>query len=73
MKEHQPSAQIEIKEISPILQDFGSLWKRLYLAEKKALLKVMFVALYFDQDGKIKKLMGNSPFDQLLEKPESIL
>jgi hypothetical protein len=77
LKEHQPSAQIEVKEISPILGDFGSLWNLLNLAEKKALLKVMFVALYFDQVGSIQRFMANSPFDQLLNEhigfPKTIL
>jgi len=40
-------------------------WKQLSLAEKKAILKVMFVALYFDQDGKVKKVLANTPFDAI--------
>jgi hypothetical protein len=68
LREQQPSAQPEFKELLPLLQDFGALWRQLDLAEKKALLKVIFVALYFDQEGKIEKVMGNSPVDHLIEK-----
>ncbi len=63
----QPSAQPEVKEIPPLLRDFNALWKSLKLCEKKALLRVMFVAIYFDQDGKIRKILGNKPFDQLAD------
>lgn len=33
--------------------------------KKKLLLRVMFVALYFDQQGKIRKVAVNQPFDQI--------
>ena len=66
LREQQPSAQPEIEEISKLLKDFPTLWKLLELHEKKALLKVMFVALYFDQDGKVRKALVNEPFDQLI-------
>lgn len=65
MKEHQPSAHQDVKELTPLLQDFGALWNQMALAEKKALLRVMFVALYFDQGGKIKKVVANQPFDRI--------
>ena len=66
LKEHQPSAQPEVREIFLLLHDFSSLWKQLHLAEKKGILKVLFLALYFDQDGKIRKKLINSPFDVLV-------
>ncbi len=68
LRAQEPTSQPKTEEIVSLLQDFDSLWKRLELAEKKALLKVMFVALYFDQDGSVRRIMANSPFDQLLVK-----
>jgi len=67
LHEQQPSSKSEVREISHLLGDFFSLWKQLGLAEKKALLKVMFVAIYFDHDGRIKKAMANSPFNLLIK------
>ena len=66
LREQQPSAQPEIEEVSRLLKDFPNLWKQLELHEKKALLKVMYVAIYFDQVGKARRMMANSPFDRLL-------
>ncbi len=66
LKEHQPSVQPEVKEVTSLLHDFSALWKQLKLAEKKALLKVIFVAVYFDQNVSIRRVMANSPFDQVL-------
>jgi hypothetical protein len=65
LKEHQPASHPEVKGITPMLKDFKSTWKLLSLSEKKALLKVMFVALYFDQGGKVRKVLANTPFDTL--------
>lgn len=65
LKEHQPAGQPEVKEVLPMLKYFKSTWKLFSLSEKKALLKVMFVALFFDQEGKIRKVLANTPFDVL--------
>ena len=62
----KPSAQPEVKEVPPLLRDFKALWKSLKSFEKKALLRVMFVAIYFDQDGKIRKISANKPFEKLV-------
>lgn len=66
MKEHQPASQPEVKEVYSLLKDFNATWKLFSLSEKKALLKVIFVALYFDQDGLIRKAMVNNPFDRMI-------
>ncbi|HML39872.1 MAG TPA: recombinase family protein [Bellilinea sp.] len=66
LKEHQPANQSEIRELLPLLQDFKATWKLLSLPEKKALLKVIFVALYFDQNGTIRKAMVNNPFERFI-------
>lgn len=65
MKEHQPSTHQDVKDLTPLLQDFGALWSQMTLAEKKALLRVMFVALYFDEQGKIRKVAAKQPFDRI--------
>lgn len=62
----QPSAKPEARAILPMLNDFAAAWDQLAIEEKRTLLKNMFVAIYYDDKGQIKKVLANEPFDELL-------
>jgi hypothetical protein len=62
----QPSAQSEAREILPLLKDFPTLWQKMTLTERRALLQVMFAGLYFDAKCELRKVSARSPLDRLL-------
>lgn len=66
LKNLQPSARPEARIIQPLIKDFSNLWSQMTSGEQRALLKTMFVALYFDGNEELKQVMTNSPFDRLL-------
>jgi hypothetical protein len=62
----KPSARAEAQEILPQLQDFPGLWKQLTNGEKRNLLGMMFQAVYFDSQGKMREIVAHAPFKDLL-------
>lgn len=62
----QPSAQPEARNVAHLLKDFGSLWQKMTLMERRAVLHSMFTGLYFDSDHQLRKVSAQSPFDRLL-------
>lgn len=62
----KPSANPMVQEILPLLEDFPGNWTRMLLGEKRLLLNIMFKGLYFDSQGKLRKILAYPPFDKLL-------
>lgn len=65
----KPSRQPGAPEIINLLMDFRTLWQKLTINERNALLKIMFDGLYFDGDCALRKISAHGPFDQLLNLP----
>ena len=63
----RPSSQPGSGKVLPYLQNFKATWQMLELLEKRALLQNMFIGIYFDSDGCIRKIQARSPFDDLLD------
>ena len=66
----KPSANPAAQEILPLLDDFDKIWRQLTNAERRGLLDVIFEGLYFDHEGKLRKITPHTPFDDLLGLPE---
>ena len=66
LQQFKPSARPEAREVIPLLQDFAGIWRKMNLAERRAILQTMFTGLYFDAEGQLRKASANSPFDRLL-------
>ena len=62
----KPSANPAVQEILPLLEDFPGNWSRMLPGEKRILLNIMFKGLYFDAQGKLRKILAYPPFDKLL-------
>lgn len=62
----QPSAKPEAREILPFLKDFSLIWGKMTSREQRTLLKVMVEAVYYDEQGVVRQMLVNSPFDKLL-------
>ncbi len=62
----QPSVQPEARQVAHHLKDFGDLWLRMSLTERRAILSSVFTALYFSSDHRLCKASAHSPFDRLL-------
>lgn len=66
LETYQPTMQPEAREVVPLLKDFSKVWAQLNITERKRLLKVMFLSLYFDPASKIRLALAHEPFDRLL-------
>jgi hypothetical protein len=64
----QPSAQPEARGIIPLLGDFGALWQRMTLTERRAILQAMCAVLYFVAQNHLRKVAANEPFDRMLNQ-----
>ncbi len=62
----QPTTQPEAREVLPLLKDFKSLWAKCDATERKKLLKVIFLSVYFDEKSTIQLILAHEPFDRLL-------
>lgn len=65
----KPSARAEAAEIAPWLHSFPSTWQQFTSGEKRTLLHILFVGLYFDRNGILRKAAAHEPFDELLGLP----
>jgi hypothetical protein len=63
----QPSAKPEARNIVSFLRDFPTTWGKMTSREQRILLKVMFEAMYFDENGNLRQSLTNAPFDSLLK------
>ena len=63
----RPSVQPGAEKVLPHLHNFKSTWRQCEPLEKRALLQIMFAGIYFDADGRIRKVLTHSPFDELLD------
>ena len=66
LQQFKPSVHPKAHAVLPLLADFPSLWQKMSLTERRALLQTMFTGLYFDADNHLRKVSANSPFDRLL-------
>ena len=57
----------EVKPILPYLQNFPKLWSLLTNTEKRAILRIVFASIYFDDHALIRQVSAHAPFDQLLK------
>jgi len=64
---YQPTAQPEAGEILALLKDFPGIWASCNITERRRLLKVMFLSIYFDPSSKIQLALAHEPFDRLLQ------
>lgn len=62
----KPAAQPEARSLIPLLKDFKQTWQCLSGSERRRLLKVILLAVYFDASPSIQMVMAHSPFDRLL-------
>ena len=53
----------------PCLQHLPSLWERMTSAEQNGLLTIIFEALFFDNQGRLRWAVAHAPFDRLLGIP----
>ena len=66
LQKMQPSARAGVREIIPFLKDFSMAWGKMTSREQRILLKVMVEAVYFDEQGIMRQMLVNAPFDGLL-------
>ncbi|GAP13258.1 site-specific recombinases, DNA invertase Pin homologs [Longilinea arvoryzae] len=66
LQKMQPSANAEVREIIPFLNEFALTWGKMTSREQRILLKVMYEAIYFDEQGTVRPVLVNAPFDKLL-------
>jgi len=62
----QPSTQSEASKITPLFKDFPAIWSQMNLTERRAILKTIYVGIYFDSGSSLRKALLQSPFDKLL-------
>lgn len=58
--------QPEARDIVAMLKNFPNVWATFNTTERKKLLKVMFLSIYFDPTSKIKLVLAHEPFDRML-------
>jgi hypothetical protein len=63
----KPSTQSDARQIAPLLKDFLAIWSQMNLTERRAILKTIYVGIYFDSGSSLRKALLKSPFDKLLE------
>jgi len=73
LESYQPSAQPEARDIVAMLNNFPNIWATINTTERKKLLKVMFLSIYFDPLSNIKLILAHEPFDRLLPIKEKTL
>jgi hypothetical protein len=73
LKRMEVMEQPEVKSILHYLQDFPKIWSLMTNNEKRAILRVVFEAIYFDDQAVIRRISAHSPFDQLLRITPSSL
>jgi DNA invertase Pin-like site-specific DNA recombinase len=66
LETYQPSSQPEAREIVALLKNFPKIWADCNVTERKKLLKVMFLSIYFDPSSNIRLILAHEPFDHLL-------
>ena len=62
----KPSSQPEGSNVIPLLENFHTLWEKMTVESKKALLHTMFEAILFDKDGNVRRILPRSPFEKFL-------
>lgn len=70
LETYQPTAQPEAREVVTLLKDFSKIWASCSTIERKKLLKVMFLSIYFDPNSNIRLILAHEPFDRLLPVKE---
>lgn len=63
----RPAVQPGAEKVLPHLHNFKTTWQQFESLEKRALLQVVFAGIFFDAEGRIRKVLAHSPFDELLD------
>jgi hypothetical protein len=66
LETYQPSSQPEAREIVAMLKNFPKIWADCNVTERKKLLKVIFLSIYFDPTSNIRLILAHEPFNRLL-------
>ena len=66
LETYQPTAQPEARDILPLLKDFSNIWASCTVSERRKLLRVMFLSIYFDPSSEVHLILAHEPFDRLL-------
>ena len=66
LETYQPTTQPEACEIVALLENFPKIWASCNITERRRLLKVMFLSIYFDAASAIHLVLAHEPFDRLL-------
>jgi DNA invertase Pin-like site-specific DNA recombinase len=73
LKKMEVMEQPEVKPILHYLKDFPKIWSLMTNNEKRAILRVVFEAIYFDDQAVVRRVSAHSPFDALLRMTPSSL
>ncbi len=67
LETYQPAAQPEVHEVLGLLKDFPKIWSSCNITERRRLLKVMFLSVYFDASSTIRLAFAHDPFNRMLQ------
>ncbi len=67
LETYQPIAKPEVHEVITLLKDFPKIWASLNITERRRLIKVMFLSVYFDASSKVQLAFAHDPFNRMLQ------
>jgi len=67
LETYQPIAKPEAHEVIALLKDFPKIWASLNITERRRLIKVMFLSVYFDASSKVQLAFAHDPFNRMLQ------
>lgn len=67
LETYQPIAKPEAHEVITLLKDFPKIWASLNITERRRLIKVMFLSVYFDASSKVQLAFAHDPFNRMLQ------
>ena len=67
LETYQPIAKPEAHEVIILLKDFPKIWASLNITERRRLIKVMFLSVYFDASSKVQLAFAHDPFNRMLQ------
>lgn len=67
LETYQPIAKPEAHEVIALLKDFPKIWASCNITERRRLIKVMFLSVYFDASSKVQLAFAHDPFNRMLQ------
>ena len=67
LETYQPTAKTEAREVIALLKDFPKIWASCNITERRRLIKVMFLSVYFDASSNVRLAFANDPFNRMLQ------